>query len=155
MLTRALSDATETFVDVELIRELKHLNELQINFKRILEEESEPSIELTREIYTNSVKTIIEFVGIGQTEKKSITLDIQCCFLVKKKTIIGRIVEDVPLYVENTDITLTSSVFILFKPVNATGMAYGLVSDNISGLMFRSTPLYPDKSNKGYRPKNV
>ena len=140
--------------NIDLIREIENgltFNSTQIDLKRIVLNEQSTNIALIRDVIDSYAVFNFSFAGVGQIEKPGITLDIQCCCITHKNEIIAKITEEKPLYVENTELTIKPFVFLLIKPVNGAGISYDDVSTTVSYYEYSVLPLFPDRSNKGYK----
>lgn len=144
----------EQSTQIELVREIDNnfiANSVNINLIRNVESEQSTSIDLIRDVCDGSILLDFNFAGIGKLAKPGICFDVHCCCLIRKEEIIAKIVEEKPLYVEKTNLNLKPLVFLLIKPANAASIPYEEISDSVSYYEYEILPLFPDRSNKGYK----
>ena len=134
--------------NIDLIRQVSEgLNdqETSINLIRNVVIDDSANIKLIRQISIDLLSMIVDFSLIGSVGSSGIVFDYDTCVLIKENKVIAYVNE------VGDERIIKPKTFVMFKPDNINNsLSYDNVSDYISSLLYKSSPLFPDRSNKGY-----
>ena len=143
-------------VDVNLFRNIVIPQSVNIDLIRKIVVSQNVDVLLYRKICDSSENTYLNFnlmlYGVIDEYANSITFDFKCYRVVMSSNVISNIVDVSELETKTTlNQFIRPIIMFLVKPVSNGNVTYDMIKNYIGGLAYYSTPVYPDRSNKGIK----